>query len=191
MLDLTVQVVPCPRGADTHRALLAKAGGAKAQYPCLVDPNAPRGTAPLYESADIMRYLFDTYGPGFDEAAPWTLKSGAFGLLTGGVASLVRGFAGGKIADGVDEAANADAEPIEVYMYEGSPFVKPVREQLCELGLKHTIVYVPRGSSRRDDLFNKAGRFQVPYIADPNTGVEMFESAAICDYLRGTYGAGV
>ena len=28
---------------------------------------------------------------------------------------------------------------------------------------------------------------QVPYLEDPNTGVKMFESAYIIDYLRATY----
>ena len=28
---------------------------------------------------------------------------------------------------------------------------------------------------------------QVPYLEDPNTGVKMFESAAIVDYLNATY----
>ena len=28
---------------------------------------------------------------------------------------------------------------------------------------------------------------QVPYLQDPNTGVEMFESAEIAEYLRATY----
>lgn len=28
---------------------------------------------------------------------------------------------------------------------------------------------------------------QVPYLDDPNTGVKMFESAEIIDYLRATY----
>jgi glutathione S-transferase len=28
---------------------------------------------------------------------------------------------------------------------------------------------------------------QAPYIEDPNTGVQMFESAEIIDYLKGTY----
>lgn len=32
-------------------------------------------------------------------------------------------------------------------------------------------------------LFNE----QVPYLEDPNTGVQMFESAEIIDYLRATY----
>lgn len=28
---------------------------------------------------------------------------------------------------------------------------------------------------------------QVPYLEDPNTGVQMFESADIVEYLRATY----
>lgn len=30
---------------------------------------------------------------------------------------------------------------------------------------------------------------QVPYLEDPNQGVYLFESAAICEYLEKTYGA--
>lgn len=30
---------------------------------------------------------------------------------------------------------------------------------------------------------------QVPYLEDPNTGVEMFESAEIIEYLKQTYAA--
>ena len=29
---------------------------------------------------------------------------------------------------------------------------------------------------------------QVPFLIDPNTGVEMFESAEIVEYLEATYG---
>ena len=31
------------------------------------------------------------------------------------------------------------------------------------------------------------GFFQIPYIIDPNTGVEMFESVEIVKYLEQTY----
>jgi glutathione S-transferase len=30
---------------------------------------------------------------------------------------------------------------------------------------------------------------QIPFIVDPNTGVEMFETKEIQEYLRETYGA--
>ena len=38
-------------------------------------------------------------------------------------------------------------------------------------------------------LQSRTGTFQVPFIADPNTGVEMFESAEIVKYLDLTYTA--
>jgi hypothetical protein len=34
-------------------------------------------------------------------------------------------------------------------------------------------------------LFNNG--WQVPYLEDPNTGVKMFESAEIVEYIRATY----
>ncbi|WP_255364238.1 glutathione S-transferase N-terminal domain-containing protein [Alcanivorax sp. HI0044] len=34
----------------------------------------------------------------------------------------------------------------------------------------------------------RAGRIAVPYLVDPNTGMELFESEAILDYLDQTYG---
>ena len=37
-------------------------------------------------------------------------------------------------------------------------------------------------------LLQRAGRVQLPYLVDPNTGTEMFESAAIRRYLLDTYG---
>jgi glutathione S-transferase len=33
------------------------------------------------------------------------------------------------------------------------------------------------------------GRIQVPYLVDPNTGVQLYESAAIVDYLEYQYAA--
>jgi glutathione S-transferase len=35
----------------------------------------------------------------------------------------------------------------------------------------------------------RSGKMQVPYLADPNTGKAMFESADIVRYLYATYGA--
>lgn len=32
-----------------------------------------------------------------------------------------------------------------------------------------------------------ANVWQVPYLEDPNTGIQMFESAEIIEYLRATY----
>ena len=39
----------------------------------------------------------------------------------------------------------------------------------------------------RTELLERAGKVQVPYLVDPNTSTEMFESDAILDYLTATY----
>lgn len=80
-------------------------------------------------------------------------------------------------------------QPLTLWGYEGSPFVRPVREALSALGLRHTIVHCARGSANRDRLYRKTGRFQVPYLEDPNTGVSMFESGPMVKYLMAAYTA--
>jgi len=78
---------------------------------------------------------------------------------------------------------------ITLWGFEGSPFARPVREALCSLGLRHRLISCARGSQNRDKLFELTGRFQVPYLQDPNTGVNMFESGDIVKYLNAAYTA--
>jgi len=54
-------------------------------------------------------------------------------------------------------------------------------------GLPHIVVSCSRGSRNRDKMLEKFGRFQVPFIVDDNTGIEMFEGAEIVDYLEAVY----
>ena len=63
-----------------------------------------------------------------------------------------------------------------------------VREKLSSLEIPHTVIFTPRGSPNRQMLFEKKGLFQVPYLEDPNTGVAIFESEAINEYLTKQYG---
>ncbi len=117
---------------------------------------------------------------------PWLVK-GPFAFWTAAFAALARGLAGNSL-DARARPENGDMEPIELWGYEGSPFVRPVRERLGELGLPHTVVFCPRGASaKRDLLVARTGRFQVPFISDPNTGVEMFEGDEIVKYLDQVY----
>jgi hypothetical protein len=57
------------------------------------------------------------------------------------------------------------------------------------------VVYVPLIVSRcavlccAQELLDKRGHFQVPYLEDPNQGVYLFESSAIVKYLEDTYAA--
>ena len=65
-----------------------------------------------------------------------------------------------------------------------------MREALCELELPHVWKSCARGSPKRQELFDKTGgTMQLPFLEDPNSGVSMFESAEIVDYLKETYTA--
>jgi hypothetical protein len=56
--DLDAIVFPCPKRGIRFRPKVVELGG-KHQFPFLVDPNTGRA---LFESADIVRYLNETYG---------------------------------------------------------------------------------------------------------------------------------
>mmetsp|Transcript_7363 Transcript_7363/g.11691 ORF Transcript_7363/g.11691 Transcript_7363/m.11691 type:complete len:350 (-) Transcript_7363:130-1179(-) len=176
ILDLDVIFYPCPRGSEKFRQKAIELGG-KSQFPYLVDPNT--GVA-MYESDDIIQYLFNNYGG--PSGVSLFLRMGALTTLTAGLASLPRAGRGGKkVPSRIPET------PLEFWGYEASPFVKIVRETLVELEIPYLLHPCVRGSENRKKLISKTGRFQVPYLEDPNTGVKMFESAAIIDYLNATY----
>ena len=65
--------------------------------------------------------------------------------------------------------------------------MRPVRETLSGLGLNHVMINCARGSANREKMFQKTGRFQVPYLEDPNTGVCMYESGEMVKYLLAAY----
>ena len=62
-----------------------------------------------------------------------------------------------------------------------------MREKLCVLELPYLLHNVAKGSPRRAAFVERSGKMQVPYLADPNTGAELFESADIVRYLASTY----
>uniref|UniRef100_A0A0D3ATA6 GST N-terminal domain-containing protein n=2 Tax=Brassica oleracea var. oleracea TaxID=109376 RepID=A0A0D3ATA6_BRAOL len=59
-LDLSVEVYPCPKGSVRHRELVRRSGGQE-MFPFLIDPNTDTS---MYESGDIVKYLFNQYGNG-------------------------------------------------------------------------------------------------------------------------------
>ena len=180
MLDLDVVVYPCPRDGTRYRNKVSEMGG-KEQFPYLIDPNTKFAS---YESDRIIRYLFQTYGDGI---VPLPL---ALGPLTTSSAALVTMFRAGRGRQASPDLPAPPEMPLELWSYEASPFCRVVREQLCELELAHKVITVARGSSKREELVALAGKMQVPYLIDPNTGVQMFESADITAYLQRTYGTG-
>ena len=81
----------------------------------------------MYESDDIIDYLYDKYGPGKDKVSS-LLRAGALTILTAGFGLAPRMGAGSRY-----KPAKMPEKPITVYSYEASPFCKLVREKLVEL----------------------------------------------------------
>lgn len=174
-LSLDPVVYPCPRGGTRFREKVKSEGG-RYQFPYLVDPNTG---VDMYESAEIVEYLFREYGDG---AAPWFLRQRAFAVATSMLASSFRPGRGRYAV-----RSNRPEELLVLYSYEGSPFCRIAREALCELELPYRLHNVPRKSPDRGELISQAGKMQVPYLHDPNTGARMFESADIRRYLYDSY----
>ncbi len=78
---------------------------------------------------------------------------------------------------------------LELYSFEGCPACRRVRRTLTELDLDFVHRSSPMGSDRnRSKLAKRGGRVRFPYLVDPNTGVEMYESREIVRYLEQQYG---
>jgi glutathione S-transferase len=196
-LHLDAEIRPCPKNGTRFRPEAERLGG-KAQFPLLVDANTGITT---YESADIVAYLFRTYGA---RKVPSAYRATPLRPAAGGLASLVRGLRGLRA-----RPSRLPERKLELWSFEGSPYSRLVRERLCELELPYVLhnlgkehwkeagpavrriapnPYRPRAGGKRAAFFERTGgRVQVPYLEDPNTGVKMFESAAIVDYLEKTY----
>ena len=177
-LSLDPIVYPCPKGGKLFREKVKREGG-RYQFPYLVDPNT--GVS-MYESAEIVNYLFREYGEG---GAPWFLRQRAFAVATSMIASSFRPNRGRRAVP-----SRQPEKLLELYSYEGSPFCRIAREALCELELPYRLHNVPRRSPDRGAYVSISGKMQVPYLRDPNTGVQMFESAEIRRYLYATYAEG-
>ena len=80
---------------------------------------------------------------------------------------------------------------LKVYEYEACPFCRKVREEMTELDLTYVNITCAQGAEeKRQELQERGGKVQFPYLVDPNTGVEMYDSEDIITYLAETYGPG-
>lgn len=194
-LHLDCEIRPCPKNGTRYRPEAIELGG-KAQFPFFVDENT--GTS-MYESEAIVAYLFRTYGHMDVPAEYRTPLAPVFG----GIASGLRLARGGRA-----RRSRMPEKPLHLTSFESSPFSRLVRERLSELELPYTVhnlgkehwkelgpaarritpnPYVPQEGGKRHAFWKAHGRVQVPYLEDPNTGVGLFESGAIVDYLERTY----
>lgn len=176
-LDLSAEVYPCPKGSLKHREIVRRYGG-KEQFPYLIDPNT--GVS-LYESGDIVKYLFQQYGNGNDPS-PGLLEST---LFTGWVPTILRAGRGMTLWE--KSKPELAAERLELFSYENSQYARIVREGLCELELPYILHNAGKGSSQIKTLLQFSGSDKVPYLIDPNTGVCLDNHKEIISYLFRTY----
>ncbi|KAL5559843.1 hypothetical protein UlMin_036054 [Ulmus minor] len=176
-LDLSVEVYPCPKGSARHREMVRSLGG-KEQFPFLFDPNT--GTS-MYESGDIVKYLFQQYGQG-RKPSVGLLEST---LLTGWMPTLIRAGRGMTLW----EKATPDPplQKLELFSYENNLYARIVREALCELEIPYILQNVGEGSFRSKLLVDTIGSKEVPYLIDPNTGTQVGDHKKILSYLFQTY----
>ncbi|XP_010455391.1 PREDICTED: uncharacterized protein LOC104736994 isoform X1 [Camelina sativa] len=176
-LDLSVEVYPCPKGSVRHRELVRRSGG-KEMFPFLVDPNTE---TLMYESGDIVKYLFKQYGNGRDPSTGLLEST----LFTGWMPTLLRAGRGMSLW----EKASTDLPPkmLELFSYENNPYSRLVREALCELELPYVLHNIGEGSTRMKSLVNASGSNKVPFLVDPNTGVQLGDYQKILAYLFKTY----
>lgn len=196
-LHLDLEIRPCPKGGTRFRPEAERLGG-KQQFPLLVDSNT--GSV-LYESADIVDYLFRTYARR-DTPKSYRVTRGhkAASMLSTALRGLSAGIKG--------RPSRGAALPLALWSFEASPYSRPVRERLCELELPYILhnlgkehwtelgpavqrlhfgPYKPIPGGKRDRFMQQYGRVQVPYLEDPNTGAALFESEDILAYLDKTY----
>lgn len=199
-LDLDFVVYPCPKNGDRFRPKVEATGG-KAQFPYLQDDNT--GVS-MYESTDIIAYLFETYG---QRSVPLKWQFNQVHLSGSKLASAA------CLGLGVNKRSAQQPEALlELYSFESSPFARLVRERLCEMQIPYIVRSCGRSTlsewvlppvrdalgivphselQNRQVLQEKTGRMAIPYLVDPNTETELYESDAIVAYLQQTYGASV
>lgn len=194
-LNLDVTIMPCPLGGKNLRYLRNEAGSEK--VPVLYDSNVEERRSGAKE---IIRFLFLEYR---NIETPEKYLFTDRDLKLSQWASYLRFNAGINA-----KPAQPAAEPLTLYSFESSPYSRLVRERLCELELPYHLVnlgkqqtadmgpakmrltlkpYKPLPNTKREAFFEKYGNVQVPFLVDPNTHTEMFESKDILRYLDETY----
>ena len=203
LLNLDVEIYPCPKGGKKYRQIVKEKGG-KRQFPFLIDENTGDQ---LYESQEIIHHLFKHYG----KTGKTPKKFSHYPKLpyVSALASLANAARGVSINQKIIDRA-APAQLLELWSFEASPYTRLVREVLTELEIPYILhnvakerwqdmgpailrlkpgQYIPLPNGKREKVVEVMGRdIQVPYLVDPNTGVKMFESAKIVDYLKKQYG---
>lgn len=192
-LQLDALIQPCPIGGNRFARKLPH--GAKLPY--LIDHDQGLHADGLQA---CLTHVLEHYAE-----AGWL--RGTLGSLpmrlSSRLASTLRGDAGEHV-----HASRAARKPLELYSFESSPYSRLVRERLCELQLPWILrsfgkeqladwgppnlrlslkPWTPKPGGLREKMLTDTGKAQVPYLIDPNAGVELFESMRILAHLDRQY----
>ena len=214
LLNLDYESRPSPHKGQVYRDELKELAG-KAQVPFLIDDNIAKGSEgnQILDSQAIIDHLFANYSKkGFtpDKYQRQNKKDNAsIANKAASVASMLRGVK--AVHPKKNLARGKPKAPIHLYGFEASPFCRLVREKLSELEvgyINHNVAreriqdigafgfhlgfgeYQPIKGGKRDRLMNEdlKGKLLFPYLIDPNTDTQMYESQDIIDYLEYNYG---
>jgi glutathione S-transferase len=203
MLNLDVEIYPCPKGGQKYRQIVKEKGG-KHRFPFLIDENTGDQ---MYESQAIVHHLFKHYGK--KGTTPKKFSNYPDFPYVSMLATLTNAARGVWVNKQIIDRP-APKQLLELWSFEASPYSRLVREVLSELELPYVLhnvpkerwqdvgpavfrlkpgQYIPLPNGKREKVVGVMGRdIQVPYLVDANTGVKMFESAKIVDYLKKQYG---
>ncbi len=217
LLNLDYESRPSPHKGHVYRDELKEMAG-KAQVPFLIDENNVAGANgeegnQILDSQAIIDHLFANYSKkGFtpDKYQRQNKKDNAsLANKAASVASMMRGVK--AVHPKKNLARGKPKQPLHLYGFEASPFCRLVREKLSELEvgyINHNVAreriqdigafgfhltkgeYQPIKGGKRDHLMNEEikGELLFPYLVDPNTDAQMYESKDIIDYLEYNYG---
>lgn len=196
-LDIDAQIYPCPEGGLRFQTQMIRQTETMA-VPALVDPNTDKV---FVGATAIITYLYEMYALEYVPLKWSRLKT--LNTLTSVASGYVRGGRGVKAA-----SSKPVADPLELWSFESSPYARPVRERLSELEIPYILHstgrstwqdwllpevravvapnYTPEHEGRKA-LLARTGKVSIPFLVDPNTGIEMFESDEILAYLEETY----
>lgn len=208
-LNLDFESRPSPHKGHVYRDELKQLAG-KAQVPFLIDENTGDQ---ILDSQAIIDHLFAHYSKKGSTPSKFQKESdgdnASLSNKLASVASMMRGVKADHPK--MNEARGKPEQPLHLYGFEASPFCRLVRERLSELEVgyvNHSVAreqiqdiggfgfrlnigdYQPIKGGKRERLMNgvMSEKLQFPFLLDPNTDTQLYESKDIIAYLNQTYG---
>lgn len=203
VLDIDHIVYPCPRESlsisgsfclnSRYRPQVKSITG-DVKLPCLVDENTKQN---ISGGDEVVEYLWKKYGNKAIAPRNYTLAMHpSFKCLSLTLSNICRS----SLVMGILRApSRKPQQPLELFGYEGSLFVRRVKELLSTCELPYINRVLPLRSVDKRTAFAKehaevlsASRtkfslIKVPFLRDPNSNVQLFESAEIIKYIQAKY----